>query len=143
MKKIVILALGLILTACQSNNASQKIDENNLEQAQEMAKLSGKYPVISFEKTEHDFGKIKQNQPVETIFKFTNTGEVPLVITEVQSTCGCTVPEKPAEPIAPGKTGEIKVRFNGSGKNQISKSITIGSNTIEQKTILTIKAFVE
>lgn len=143
MKKVIIFALGLSLAACQSNNASQKIDENNLEQAQEMAKQSGKYPVISFEKTEHDFGTIKQNQPVETIFKFTNTGEVPLVITQVESTCGCTVPEKPAEPIAPGETGEIKVRFNGSGKNQVSKSITIGSNTLEQKTRLTIKAFVE
>ncbi len=99
---------------------------------------------IQFEKTEHDFGKIKQGDEAETKFKFTNTGKEPLIIENAQGSCGCTVPSYPKEPIAPGATGEILVKFNSAGKsNAQQKTVTLTANTEPIQTTLTIKAFVE
>ena len=97
---------------------------------------------MKFDKTVHDFGTIDQGTNVEHRFTFTNTGEAPLVIVDAKSSCGCTVPEKPEAPIAPGDTGELLVKFNGSGKNQVSKTVTITANTQAGKETLQIKAFV-
>lgn len=92
------------------------------------AKANG--PVISFEKKNHDFGDIYQGDKVEETFKFTNTGTEPLIITNVQVTCGCTTPKGwPRDPIAPGGKGEITIGFNSAGKmNRQNKVITIISN---------------
>jgi hypothetical protein len=99
---------------------------------------------IQFAQTEHDFGKLKQGDEVEHKFKFTNTGNEPLVIENAKGSCGCTVPSYPKEPIAPGGTGEILVKFNSAGKsNQQQKTVTLTANTEPLQTILTIKAFVE
>lgn len=99
---------------------------------------------IQFTETEHDFGKLKQGDEVEHKFKFTNTGSEPLVIENAKGSCGCTVPSYPKEPIAPGGTGEILVKFNSAGKsNQQQKTVTLTANTEPLQTILTIKAFVE
>lgn len=77
-----------------------------------------------------DYGTIsKDSDNGIRIFKFTNTGNAPLIITNVQSTCGCTVPSKPKEPIAPGMTGEIQVKYNMS-PGPIRKTITVESNAI-------------
>ncbi|MGB5481091.1 MAG: DUF1573 domain-containing protein, partial [Eudoraea sp.] len=88
------------------------------------------------------FGTITQGTPQETIFKFTNAGNAPLIITNATSSCGCTVPNPPKDPIAPGETGELIVKFNGSGQNQVTKTITVTANTEKGKEILRIKAFV-
>lgn len=146
MKKIMmtIVAVAPMLVACNmGTSATDKINPQNLDEAQKVAQESRLFPKMTFEKTEHDFGKIKPGTHVETIFKFTNTGEVPLVITDASSTCGCTVPEKPKDPIAPGQTGEIKVAFNGSGKDNVTKSVTISANTENRTQTLTIKALVQ
>ena len=97
---------------------------------------------MSFEKAEHDFGTIEQGTPQETVFKFTNTGNAPLIITDAKSSCGCTVPNPPKDPIAPGESGELKVNFNGSGQNQVTKTITVTANTEKGSELLRIKAFV-
>ena len=98
---------------------------------------------MEFDKTEHDFGSIDQNAPQETIFTFTNTGDAPLIITDAKSSCGCTIPEYPKNtPIAPGEKGELLVKFNGSGQNQVTKNITVTANTSKGTETLTIKAFV-
>jgi hypothetical protein len=97
-------------------------------------------PVMTFKETEFDFGTIKQDKRVNHTFTFTNTGQAPLVIESATATCGCTVPEWPKEPIAPGKTGTIKVEFDPTGKSgQQSKQITITANTDPQINQLTIK----
>ncbi|GAB2551071.1 DUF1573 domain-containing protein [Rufibacter soli] len=97
-------------------------------------------PVMTFKETEFDFGTIKQDKKVNHTFTFTNTGQAPLVIESATATCGCTVPEWPKEPIAPGKTGTIKVEFDPTGKSgQQSKQITITANTDPQINQLTIK----
>ncbi|QHL88285.1 DUF1573 domain-containing protein [Nibribacter ruber] len=97
-------------------------------------------PVMTFKETEHDFGTIKQDKKVQHTFSFTNTGKSPLVIESATATCGCTVPEWPKEPIAPGATGSIKVEFDPTGKvGQQSKQITITANTDPQVNQLIIK----
>ena len=79
------------------------------------------------------FGKVTDGEKVLISFQFKNTGTNPLVISEVTAGCGCTVPEKPEAPIAPGETGIIKAEFNSSGKvGQVSKNVNVTCNTAAQ-----------
>lgn len=96
---------------------------------------------MSFGEYDWDFGTIDEGDRVEHFFKFTNTGSEPLVLEKCKGSCGCTVPECPKEPIAPGAEGEIKVVFNSKGKkNKQTKKVTITANTEPVQTILTIRA---
>lgn len=98
-------------------------------QATEKAKVNG--PIITWEKSTHEFGDIFQGDKVEHKYAFTNTGNEPLIITNVQVTCGCTVPNYPKDPIAPGGKGEITIGFNSAGKsNMQNKVIKIVSNAV-------------
>lgn len=98
---------------------------------------------MTFDKTIHDFGTIKQGDQVECVFKVSNTGNEPLVIENAKGSCGCTVPDYPKDPIAPGQTRDIKVKFNSAGKaNNQQKTVTLTANTEPLQTVLTIKAFV-
>lgn len=87
-------------------------------------------PVITWDKKTHDFGDINQGDKVEHTFYFTNTGNEPLIITNVQVTCGCTTPKGwPRDPIQAGGKGELTVAFNSAGKyGKQSKTVTIISN---------------
>lgn len=77
-----------------------------------------------------DYGTVnKEDDNGVRVFEFTNTGDEPLIITNVQSSCGCTVPSKPTEPIAPGKTGKIEVKYN-MHTGPIRKTITVESNAV-------------
>lgn len=96
---------------------------------------------ISFAETEYDFGKVKQESENKHVFKFTNTGAEPLLISNAVGSCGCTVPNYPKEPIAPGESGEIEVVYSpGKQMNQQSKTVTITANTTPETNILKIKA---
>lgn len=86
---------------------------------------------IKFETTTHSFGTFSESNPVMSYtFKFTNIGNGPLVIHQAIASCGCTVPEYSQEPILPGKTGSVKVTYNGTGRypGHFSKSITLRTN---------------
>lgn len=87
-------------------------------------------PVMTFEEKTHDFGTIKEvDGPVTHTFEFTNTGSEPLVIINVNASCGCTRPEYSKEPIKPGKSGKIKVTFNPAGRpGEFSKDVKIRTN---------------
>ncbi len=105
---------------------------------------------IDFEAKEINYGTIKQgskNDPeASRVFKFTNTGNAPLVITNAQGSCGCTVPSYPKEPIAPGETGEIKVTYDINRLGTFTKTVTLTTNAVkpEEKSIkLMIKGTVE
>ena len=146
MKNIMyLLSLSLVfsLTSCKEK-ASEKIKTDNVEVAAVRDAEAQKVPVMTFEKSEHDFGTIDNGAAQETTFKFTNTGTAPLIITNATSSCGCTVPEYPKNtPIAPGESGELLVKFNGSGMNQVSKTVTVSANTAKGTEMLYIKAFVK
>lgn len=101
-------------------------------------------PAFKFEKEVHDFGKIVQGERVSYSFKFTNTGKGDLIITSAKGSCGCTVPEYPTGPIAPGAEGVIDVEFNSEGKSgQQNKKVTIVANTIPNTVVLAINGLVE
>lgn len=101
-------------------------------------------PVFTFEKEAHDFGTIIQGEKVAYSFKFTNTGKADLIITSAKGSCGCTVPEWPKEPIAPGAEGVIDVVFNSDGKSgQQNKKVTIVANTVPNTKVLAINGMVE
>lgn len=96
---------------------------------------------IEFSKMEHNFGKVKQDSENTYEFSFKNTGENPLIITSAKGSCGCTVPEYPTEPVQPGGTGKIKVKYSpGQQSGDQEKTVTIEANTDPVQTILKIKA---
>lgn len=95
---------------------------------------------VEFDKTTFDLGDMQQGDKKSGTFKFTNTGSEPLIISSAKGSCGCTVPEWPKEPIAPGESSEITFEFNSKGKkNQQTKTITLQANTDPNPTRLTVK----
>lgn len=156
---IGVLALGFF--ACKndaSTNAAvnadavqeiKKPEGPNAELVRNPASAQGLEDTVNvakmeFSETVYDFGKAKQGAVVEHTFPFTNTGKVPLTISNARSTCGCTVPEWPKEPIAPGESGVISARFNTEGKsgNQ-NKVITITANTYPSSSTVAIRGVVD
>ena len=106
----------------------------------EKSKIGG--PVMTFEKTEVDYGTIAQGADPLRRFKFKNTGTEPLIIKNARGSCGCTVPSYKKEPIAPGESSEIEVRYDTQRIGDFSKSITIETNENEQSRVLMIKGHV-
>ncbi|UTW64708.1 DUF1573 domain-containing protein [bacterium SCSIO 12741] len=85
-------------------------------------------PKVEFEKEVHDFGELVQGDPAVYEFVFTNTGNEPLIISNSRGSCGCTVPSWPREPIAPGKSSTIRVKYDSNRIGPINKSVTITCN---------------
>ncbi len=141
---LLTLLMTISLISCKNEKAADKIKTENVEIAAQRDEAAKKLPIMTFTTTEHDFGNIPKGTPVEKVFEFTNTGNAPLIITNATSSCGCTVPEYPKDsPIAPGATGQLLVKYNASGKNQISKTVTVTANTEKGNETIVIKAFVE
>ena len=94
---------------------------------------------LEFSETTFDFGEVDEGEKVSHVYKFTNTGSEPLVISNAKGSCGCTVPKWPKNPIAPGETGDILVEFNSKGKaGKQTKRVTITANTDPAQSFLTI-----
>jgi len=125
-----------------TNNAVKKVEPIKKEQPQ--TQKIANVTTIKMDRKVHDFGEITSDkQPVKTQFTITNTGKKPLIITNAKGSCGCTVPTWPREPIAPGKSGIIKVSFNPKGKaGKQNKTVTIMANTDPVNTVLNIKSVV-
>jgi hypothetical protein len=102
-------------------------------------KLNNTNDSIVFEKTVHDYGTITQGGDGNCEFKFTNKGKGPLILNNVKTSCGCTVPEWPSAPIPPGKTGIIKVKYDTNRLGAFSKTITVSSNAKNSLVTITIK----
>ncbi len=107
-------------------------------------------PATSVEYTDmvHDFGEIVEGEHVKYAFRFKNTGGEPLIISDAKGSCGCTVPDWPREPIAPGSSGEIKIEFDSKGKGsddgqKQTKKVTVTANTNPPQTYLTITGVVK
>ncbi|OFZ07897.1 MAG: hypothetical protein A3D92_11580, partial [Bacteroidetes bacterium RIFCSPHIGHO2_02_FULL_44_7] len=99
---------------------------------------------INFEKETHDYGNVEFGGNGQCTFVFKNTGNAPLIISNAKGSCGCTVPSWPKEPIAPGKTGTITVKYDTKRPGAINKSVTITSNAANEPTkVIRIKGNVE
>ena len=145
MKKVflaVSLVAALAFTGCK-DNASDKVKGENVEMAATRDAEATVFPVLEFEESAYDFGNIARGTAVEHVFTFKNTGKAPLVIVDATSTCGCTVPSYPKEPIQPGETGELLVKYNGSGLNAVTKVVTVKANTEKGSETVKITAFVQ
>jgi len=145
MKKVVlffIAVLTMTFTSCKKD-AADKVKAENVEAASARDAQEVFYPTLDFNEKTHDFGTINEGDVVEHTFTFTNNGKAPLVITSARGSCGCTVPTWTKEPVAPGETGEMLVKFNSRGKpNTQNKTVTIKANTETGTERLQIKALV-
>ena len=142
-----LLALAVVATMVMSG-CDRKNDGNLstdlVTSPKSATETSNKQAAIKFEKEEHDFGNLLQGEVVSYSFHFTNTGNMPLIISDVGSSCGCTVGDYPREPIAPGKKGDIKVTYDCKGHHGFqSSTLTVLSNTNPAKTVLRIKGTVQ
>ncbi len=152
MKKTALLLAAIVsfyacgdkTTGSEENIDTEVVDNPATAENAEGIDENAEVPVFSFEKDAHDFGTIIQGEKVAYSFKFKNTGEGDLIITSAKGSCGCTVPEYPVEPIAPGADGVIDVVFNSDGKSgQQNKKVTIIANTVPNTTVLAINGTVE
>ena len=127
MKKLIFI--GVVLMSVVSCTTDQGADAE--ERRAEYAEFVDEPTSIEFDQTEYNFGTVVDGDMVKHTFKFTNTGDKNLVLFDVKTTCGCTVPEDwPKHPIAPGESGEVKVIFNSDSKvGAVNKSIRIEANT--------------
>lgn len=94
---------------------------------------------ISFKSETVDYGKIVKGSDGIRVFEFTNVGDTALIVTDVKSSCGCTVPKKPEGPVAPGETGTIEVKYDTNRVGPIRKTVTVYSNADEPIKALKIK----
>ncbi len=161
MRIITFFVLALLMLSACNSAPSELGEEKSVEEIAADGKISNadiiRNPVSSdnsvdtvnvakmtFEEEVFDFGEVNQGDIVEHVFKFTNTGKIPLLISNARSTCGCTVPEWPKELIDPGKGGEIKVKFDTKGKaNEQQKPVTIRANTYPMTNKVMLKGFVK
>lgn len=128
MKSLVTKAFTLFIVA-NIYSCTPRQQKNNAE--------------ITFATTEYDFGELEYKEKGNCSFQFNNPGKVPLVIHEVKTSCGCTVPEWPREPIKAGKSGDIRINYDTSHPGVFSKTITIFYNGEKSPETLTIKGNVK
>lgn len=116
MKKIFLFASALVFSVAVMAQSQVKADD-----------------IVKFATEKHDFGKIKQGVPVTFNFEFKNISDKPVVVENASASCGCTVPEKPEKPIAPGETGKIKVQFNAAAVAPFNKDVYIKFAGVDQQ----------
>ena len=148
----------LLMGSCQPNAPEKK--DNGLQEVRLDEKASNadivRLPVsadgkadatnmakIEFETSSYDFGTITEGAVVKHVFKFKNIGAVPLVISDIQTSCGCTVPDWQRAPIAVGASSEVRVQFNSEGKSGAQeKPVRVIANTLPNETVLMVSGAV-
>jgi hypothetical protein len=119
MKKAIFSLVVLFVALVSFNKANAQIETG---------------PKIEFSKETHDYGTVKYGADGSCTFEFKNTGNEPLIISNAKGSCGCTVPDWPKEPIAPGAKGTITVKYDTKRPGAINKSVTITSNAVNEPT---------
>ena len=129
MKKVfsILMVMAFVFAGIAQNDEAQPKKNKKV-----------KTPEITFVKLVHDYGQIEQGANGECEFEFKNTGKADLILTNCRSSCGCTVPSWPKDPIAPGKKAVIKVKYNTQRIGQINKTITVESNAVNDRVVLKI-----
>ncbi len=133
MKNLLfILAIAITAASCGQNDAkSSEVSSATTADANDSTKFTSIQWVDSVQK---DLGTIKEGQTPEISWRFKNTGDKPLVIENASGTCGCTIAEKPTEPIMPGEEGTIKAKFNSEGRlGPNTKQVVVQANTKNNK----------
>lgn len=136
MKK-VLLTFGIVACTMLGVNAQGTTAETAVKVVNPNA------PVMTFESEVVDYGTIEQGADGVREFKFTNTGKEPLIISNSRGSCGCTVPTWPKEPIKPGESSVIKVKYDTKRLGPINKSVTITSNAVQGTMVVRIKGKIE
>lgn len=138
MKNIVTFLLTLLIAASLLSGSCGRTRSGQAGSA--LSDTTGA-AVLTFNKPEHDFGKVKAGEKVGCIFTYTNTGDADLVITSASASCGCTVPRFDKKPVPPGGAGTIEVIFDTSGREGIqTKTVVVQSNAGNNLVILRIIA---
>jgi hypothetical protein len=141
----VFVSAFVILASCGSkNNSNVKLSRpNSILDSNGVAIDKDSLPVISFEEDFHDFGRIKSGEKITYAFKFKNTGNSVLIISNVSTSCGCTISSYPKQPIQPGDESSVNVSFDSSGRSGLqNKSITVYTNTQPSFTLLRIQSLI-
>ncbi len=128
MKNIVSIFLIMFMASSLSLFSQEQENTEEVEK-----------PKIEFDKTVHDYGAVDYNGDGNCVFVFKNKGDVPLVLKNVRASCGCTSPKWPKEPVAPGKEGEIQVKYNTRIVGNFTKAVVVYSNAANSPVRLTIK----
>lgn len=136
-----------VLASCNNQNqqSEQSLVAEATEQVENVEELdTEKAGKIEFMEPEFNFGTIKEGEVVEHVFKFENTGNAPVILTQVSATCGCTTPNYTREPVLPGKEGEISVTFDSEGQGGTQqKIITVSSNAENRVATVQLRGMVE
>lgn len=147
----LLFSVAALLSSCDGNGSGEASDKDDSLLSTALvhnpatagaSDASGRgVPSLRFTDTAHSFGTISEGETVEYSFPFTNTGDAPLLVTGASASCGCTVPDYPREPLAPGKGGAIRVTFNSKGKpGHQEKTVTVTANTAQGQHLLNIAA---
>ena len=148
MKNICIGILLLVLAA-SCGDMTKKVDGNEqlstdlvtISKTAEVGAEEEGMPAFTFEKEEHDFGTLIDGEKVTYSFRFTNSGDAPLIISNAKGSCGCTVPNYPKVPIAPGASSSIDVTFDSKGRTgKQSKAVTLTANTNPNRKVIRINS---
>tara|TARA_B100000902_G_C27250819_1_gene885164 strand:- start:456 stop:944 length:489 start_codon:yes stop_codon:yes gene_type:complete len=138
MKKIILLSVAFII--CSVINAQEvRAGHDHAKPIQNTEKIDVVDATIDFESKVVDYGTIEHNSDGARNFVFTNNGTEPLIIKNAKGSCGCTVPTWPREPIAPGETAEIGVKYATNRVGKFTKTITLTTNASKKPVILTVK----
>ena len=132
MKKVFIIALtGFLFAACKdAGTKTGKIETMSKEEIEKAKTDSTLLTSLEWlDSTTQQLGQLKKDKEIEISWRFRNSGDKMLVIENVTASCGCTIPEKPEKPLAPGEEGLIKAKFNGSGSGTIHKYVHVFANT--------------
>jgi len=128
-KALILLIICIAMVACKNADNAAAISSSS--QNAKLLKDSANFTSIQWLDSVHrDLGKVTEGEQVEVSFRFKNTGTKQLIITSVKASCGCTIPETPKEPFAPGAEGLIKAKFNSAGRTGLNhKEVYVIANT--------------
>lgn len=143
---LMSVAAAAFLASCGNSSQQTNTEEPAVatETGTEQADADTGIGRIAYVETEYDFGTVTEGEVVDHVFKFTNTGDAPVILSQVSASCGCTTPDYTKEPVLPGQEGEIKVSFNSLGQVGVQqKIVSIMSNADNRITTVQIKGTVE
>lgn len=143
-KLLIVCAAGLLLASCGNDKPKASTELVNNPATASGKSSDVKVPVMTFEKTDHNFGFLTEGEVAEYSFIFTNEGSQDLLISNASASCGCTVPEFPKEPVKAGEKGKIRVRFNSEKRvGTFEKAIVVTANTVPADQTLYIRGEVK